>query len=270
LRWTLFGLGAVAACCATPYGWNTLLAAGQILSLGEVLSTVSEWTAADFSKFGPFEASLLALLGVALWRGLTLPWPRLLLVLGLIHMALAHVRSIENFALLVPLILAKPWSEQLLRRPREKLTAKADVVPPAWAGAVAFVAIIAATVFAAPYLRYQFVPAQVPTQALAAVQQHGATRILNAYEFGGYLISRQVPVFIDGRAELYGEKMVMDMFRTSAGRDIEALDRMIEDHHIDATMLPPTAAAVRLLDQRAGWHRLYADAVAVVHVRDGR
>ena len=144
LRWLAFGLGAVVACCATPYGWHTLLAAGQILSLGEVLSTVSEWTAADFSKFGPFEASLLALLGVALWRGLTLPWPRLLLVLGLTHMALAHVRSIESFALLVPLILAKPWSEQWLARPRDP-AAKPDVVPPAWAGVVATLAIFAAT-----------------------------------------------------------------------------------------------------------------------------
>jgi hypothetical protein len=269
LRWLAFALGAGVACCATPYGWNTLLAAGQILSLGEVLTTVSEWTAADFGKFGPFEASLLALLGVSLGRGLTLPWPRLLLVLGLIHMALAHVRSIESFALLVPLILAKPWSEQTLPRPRDP-AAKPDVVPAAWAGVVALVAIIATTIAAAPYLRYQFVRDQIPAQALAAAQQHGATRILNAYQFGGYLISRQVPVFIDGRAELYGEKMVMDMFRAQAGRDAEALDRMIEDYRVDATMLPPSAPAVRLLDQRAGWHRLHADDIAVVHVRDGR
>ena len=269
LRWIAFGLCAVMACSATPYGWNTLLAAGKILSLGEVLTTVSEWTAADFSKFGPFEASLLALLGLALWRGLTLPWPRLLLVLGLTHMALAHVRSIESFALLVPLIVAKPWSQQWGPQPRDR-AAKADVVPPAWAGVVALVTIIGATISAAPYLRYQFVPAQVPAQALAAAQQHGATRIFNAYAFGGYLISQQVPVFIDGRAELYGEKMVMDMFRAQAGRDVEALDRMLEEHHVDATMLPPTAPAVRLLDQRVGWHRLYADDIAVVYVRDGR
>uniref|UniRef100_Q07PD5 Glycosyltransferase RgtA/B/C/D-like domain-containing protein n=1 Tax=Rhodopseudomonas palustris (strain BisA53) TaxID=316055 RepID=Q07PD5_RHOP5 len=270
LRWTAFGLGAVLACCATPYGWHTLLAAGQILSLGEVLSTVSEWTAADFSKFGPFEASLLALLGVALWRGLTLPWPRLLLVLGLIHMALAHVRSIESFALLVPLILAKPWSEQWLSRSRGPTPAKADVAPPVWAGVIVLFAIIGATIAAEPYLHYQFVATQIPAQALAAAQRHGATRILNGYIFGGYLISQKVPVFIDGRAELYGEKMVMDMFRASAGRDVEALDRMIEEHHVDATMLPPSAAAVRLLDQRAGWRRLHADDVAVVHVRDSR
>lgn len=269
LRWGVFGTAALAACCATPYGWNTLIAAGKILSLGEVLTTVGEWVPADFSRFGPFEASVLALLGVALWRGLTLPWPRLLLVLGLLHMALAHVRNIESFALLVPLALARPWAEQLaLRRPASG-AAQLEFRLPGWAAAGAVLAIVAATVAVAPRLHYQFVATQIPEQALAAAQRAGAKRILNAYEFGGYLISRHVPVFIDGRAELYGEAMVMDMFRAVAGRDAAALDRFIDTYAIDATMLPATAPAVGLMDRRAGWHRLHADAIAVVHVRDG-
>jgi len=267
LRWAAFGLAAVAACCATPYGWGTLLAATKILSLGEVLSTLGEWASSDFSKFGTFEASLLALLGITLARGLTLPWPRLLLVLGLVHMALAHVRSIEHYALLVPMIAARPWALQL-GLGRKSAEAKPDLAPPAWAGVAAVIAIIAATIAAAPRLHYRFDEPQVPERALAAVQAHGAKRIFNAYIFGGYLISRHVPVFIDGRAELYGEARVMDMIRATAGRDPAALDRMLTDNDIDATMLPPSAPAVRQMDERPGWRRLYADDIAVVHVRD--
>ena len=267
LRWAAFGVAAVAACCATPYGWGTLLVATRILSLGEVLSTLGEWASSDFSKFGTFEASLLALFGIALARGLTLPWPRLLLVLGLVHMALAHVRSIEHYALLVPMIAARPWALQL-GLGRTSAEAKPDLTPPAWAGVVAVIAIIAATIAAAPRLHYRFDESQVPERALAAVQAHGAKRIFNAYIFGGYLISRHVPVFIDGRAELYGEARVMDMIRATAGRDPAALDRMLNDNDIDATMLPPSAPAVRQMDERPGWRRLYADDIAVVHVRD--
>ncbi|NEV77100.1 hypothetical protein DYI24_08595, partial [Rhodopseudomonas sp. BR0C11] len=267
LRWAAFGLAAVAACCATPYGWGTLLAATKILSLGEVLSTLGEWASSDFSKFGTFEASLLALLGITLARGLTLPWPRLLLVLGLVHMALAHVRSIEHYALLVPMIAARPWALQL-GLGRKSAEAKPDLAPPAWAGVVAVIAIIAATIAAAPRLHYRFDEPQVPERALAAAQAHGAKRIFNAYIFGGYLISRHVPVFIDGRAELYGEARVMDMIRATAGRDPAALNRMLTDNDIDATMLPPSAPAVRQMDERPGWRRLYADDIAVVHVRD--
>ncbi len=267
LRWAAFGVTAIAACCATPYGRGTLLAATKILSLGEVLSTLGEWASSDFSKFGTFEASLLALLGITLARGLTLPWPRLLLVLGLVHMALAHVRSIEHYALLVPMIAARPWALQL-GLGRMSAEAKPDLAPPAWAGVAAVIAIIAATIAAAPRLHYRFDEPQVPERALAAVQAHGAKRIFNAYIFGGYLISRHVPVFIDGRAELYGEARVMDMIRATAGRDPAALDRMLTGNDIDATMLPPSAPAVRQMDERPGWRRLYADDIAVVHVRD--
>ncbi|RED34424.1 hypothetical protein BJ123_11060 [Rhodopseudomonas thermotolerans] len=268
LRWAAFGIAAVAACCATPYGWGTLLAATKILSLGDVLSTLGEWASSDFSKFGAFEASLLALLGIAMARGLTLPWPRLLLVLGLVHMALAHVRSIEHYALLVPMIAARPWALQF-GLGRASAEAKPDLAPPAWAGVVAVIAIIAATIAAAPRLHYRFDEAQVPERALAAAQVHGARRIFNAYIFGGYLISRHVPVFIDGRAELYGEARVMDTLRATAGRDPAALDRLLSGNDIDATLLPPSAGAVREMDQRPGWRRLYADDIAVVHVRGG-
>ncbi|MGO3934644.1 hypothetical protein [Rhodopseudomonas pseudopalustris] len=269
LRWAAFGVAALVACCATPYGWNTLIAASKILSLGEVLTTVAEWSPPDFGRFGPFEASILALFGVALWRGLTLPWPRLLLVLGLLHMALGHIRSVETFALLVPIVLARPWAEQLAPRSVAPPVARSEFALPGWAVATAAVTIIAATVAVAPRLNYRFVATQIPEQALAAAQQHGAKRILNAYEFGGYLISRHVPVFIDGRAELYGEAMVMDMFRAAAGRDAGALDRLVDNYNVDATLLPAQQPIVGLMDRRPGWRRLHADDIAVVHVRDG-
>jgi hypothetical protein len=272
LRWCGFGVAALAACCATPYGWNTLIAASKILSLGELLTTVSEWAPPDFSRFGAFEASILGLFGIALWRGLTVPWPRLLLVLGLLHMALAHVRSIESFALLVPLVLARPWAEQFASRRDAAAVGGGggEFGLPGWAVATAALGIVATTIAVAPRLNYTFIASQIPEQALAAAQRHGASRILNAYEFGGYLISRHVPVFIDGRAELYGETMAMNLFRVVAGRKPEALDDFIETYRIDATMLPSQAPVIALMDRRPGWHRLYADDIAVVHVRDDK
>ena len=64
-----FGIGALAACCATPYGWGSILAARKILDLGELLHLIYEWMPADFSKFGAFEMAILALIARrALWR----------------------------------------------------------------------------------------------------------------------------------------------------------------------------------------------------------
>ncbi len=89
-RWALFGLAAIAACCCTPYGWNTLLGAVKILSLGKLLNLIWEWMPADFSSISFFEFALLGLIGLAFYRGLVLSVPRIILLLGLISMALAH------------------------------------------------------------------------------------------------------------------------------------------------------------------------------------
>ena len=37
LRWAAFGLAALAACCFTPYGWESILASRTILDLGVLL-----------------------------------------------------------------------------------------------------------------------------------------------------------------------------------------------------------------------------------------
>jgi hypothetical protein len=103
LRWGAFGIGALAACCVTPYGWGSILASLRILGLGELLHLIQEWRPATFSEIDPFALSILGLLGAALHYGARLPAPRIVLVLGLLHMALSHVRNLELFALLLPL-----------------------------------------------------------------------------------------------------------------------------------------------------------------------
>ena len=101
----LFGIAALAACCVTPYGWGSILASRKILDLGELLHLIYEWMPADFSRFGAFEMTILALIAGALYSGVKLSPPRIALVLGLLHMALSHVRNLEIFALLLPLVV---------------------------------------------------------------------------------------------------------------------------------------------------------------------
>ena len=117
LRWTAFGIGALVACCATPYGWGSILAARKILDLGQLLHLIYEWMPADFSKFGAFEMAILMLIGGALYSGVRLTPPRIALVLGLLHMALAHVRNVEIFALLLPIVVLAPVASQFALRP---------------------------------------------------------------------------------------------------------------------------------------------------------
>ncbi len=119
LRWLVFGACACLACCVTPYGSASFLAALRILDLGELLPLISEWMPTNFSGLSRFELCMMVLIAGALLSGLTLSPPRIALVLGLLHMALSHVRSHEIFALLLPLVLLTPVAEHLkLESPR--------------------------------------------------------------------------------------------------------------------------------------------------------
>ncbi|TKW77375.1 MAG: hypothetical protein DI543_16055, partial [Bradyrhizobium icense] len=88
LRWFAFGVAALAACCITPYGWNALLGSLKILSLGGALPLINEWRPADFGSIGALEVCLLLGVGLALHHGIKLPVMRIVLLLGLVHMAL--------------------------------------------------------------------------------------------------------------------------------------------------------------------------------------
>ena len=100
LRWAAFGVAALLASCCTPYGWNALLASQKILGLGAALPLIMEWRPADFGSLGALEICLLLGIGLALYRGIKLPPLRIVLLLGLLHMALAQGRAAEILALL--------------------------------------------------------------------------------------------------------------------------------------------------------------------------
>jgi hypothetical protein len=270
MRWVLFGIGAVIASCCTPYGWKTLLGATNILSLGELLSLIFEWMPANFATFTSFEGALLGLIAFGYYRGLVLSAPRIFLILFLTWSALTHVRSIEAFAFLVPLVLAKPLGE-LVPRPQPDSTGT-DRWPAHYVTALGALMIVAAgwtsTSLYMGHHRFTFTMTQTPVAAVDLLEQRRAQRIFNAYQFGGYLISRDIPVYVDGRAELYGEKFVMDFFKATEGKKPELLPRLLDEYKIDATLLVADAPGPQILDQLKGWKRIYADDIAVIHVRD--
>ncbi len=269
-RWFLFGCAALAASCCTPYGWYTLLAVTRILEMGKLLSVIAEWMPPDFSSVGAFEISLLGLIALGFYRGVVLSIPRILLLLLLVQMALTHIRSIEAFSLLAPLVLAKPFATRQASADRVKAWA-GEVWSLPYVSALTMVVIAgcvcASTLSYANHHKVLFTTRQTPAAALDVLEQRGIKRIFNAYGFGGYMIYRDIPPFIDGRAELYGEKLVMDYFYATEGRKADDLLRMLDEYHMNATLLAADSPAARIMDLAQGWKKIYADDVAVVHVR---
>jgi hypothetical protein len=263
LRWIAFGLAASLACCFTPYGWESILASRKILDLGELLRLISEWAPADFSRLGPFELTILALIAGALYRGVKLSPSRIALVLGLLHMALSHGRNLEIFALLLPIVVLTPVSQQFALQPTP--SGRMTLV----SAAMLAVTLGISTWALAAHQMYSPPKSKSPAAAVETIKAHHLRRVLNDRGFGGYLIWRQLPVFIDGRAELYGEKFSMAYYNALELKDVSKFLGLLNDHDIDAVLLQPGAPAAGLLDHLGVWRRVYADDVAVLYVRGG-
>jgi hypothetical protein len=263
LRWALFAAAALAAGCCTPYGWNSLLASQKILGLGGALPLIMEWKPADFGSLGALEICLLLGTGLALWRGVKLPPLRIVLLLGLLHMALAQGRAGEMLALLAPLVLAAPLARQIGG-------AEVSSAAPATRGVLlagVAIALVAGTVAYGSVHRFEPHTRGSPVAAVAELKKLNLARVFNDYDFGGYLIAHGVAPFIDGRTELYGEKFFVDHNAASGLMEPENLFRLLEEYKIEATLMRTQSAATKLLDHIDGWQKIYSDDIATIHVR---
>jgi hypothetical protein len=267
LRWAIFGIAALGLSCCTPYGWNSLLASLKILGLGGALPLIMEWRPADFGSLGAFEICLLLGIGLMLLRGITLPPMRIVLLLGLLHMALSQERSFEVLALLAPLVLAAPLATQI----GGVEISNQNPAMPVRGGLFVSVAmvLVAGTLLYGSVHRFAPHTHGSPVAAVAELKKLNVSRVFNDYDFGGYLIANGVPTFIDGRTELYGEKFFVDHNAASGLMEPENLFRLLDQYRIEATLMRTQSAASKLLDHIDGWQKVYTDDIATIHVRKG-
>jgi hypothetical protein len=274
-RWFIFVTLCTAASMLTPAGWHGLFFTLHVMRMDLALSIIGEWQPPNFRAGNPLEIWLLLILGLGLAGRLRLPWLRLVVLLGLTHLALKHVRNVSVLGLVSPILLAKPFAHSWYAAPRRGTDAawlddffRLLARPPLRRGWLVFTAIIVmVAAIIIPNGNIEPPHERAPSAALAAARKAGVTQthVFNAYSFGGYLIHEGVPVHVDGRADMYGDEFLKRMLEaTQSGA---ALSQYLDQHRIGWTLLEPDSAAVVLLDSRPGWQRLYADRFAVVHVR---
>ncbi len=261
--WTMFSLAALAAALINPYGFDALLLPFRLMAV-ENLSHISEWQPQDFSHIGTMELALLTLLGLALTRPFAMPPIRAALIIALVAMALQHSRHQVLLGIVAPMLLARPIAAAIGAAPVGE--ERRRVARIALAGTFAAALAIGGARLTAPIARTD--GAAAPISALSAVPPELRRKpVLNDYGFGGYLIFEHVRPFIDARAELYGDAMLTLYDRLQRG-DRDAVETTLKRYDIAWTIFAPGNRIVGVLDREPGWRRFYADATAIVHVRD--
>ncbi len=270
--WGLFIAFSVGAAVITPFGLAGLLLPIDLATMS-TLGLINEWRSPNFQQFQPLEVWIMAVLLAALSGGWRLPPTRVLMVLLLLHMALRHGRYAELLGLVGPLLLAPALGPQLAKRPGRQVSfldrGMAALAKPArplgFALAGAIVLGLSAVALRGGIARGG--DPITPTAALAAVAEHHIQGpVFNDYAFGGYLIFAGIKPFIDGRY-FYGDAFIKRYAEAVSVASPE-LPRLLDEYHIAWTLLGAKSPAVVLLDHLPGWRRLYADDIAVVHVRE--
>ena len=272
--WLKFGVAALLVSCITPYGVGSFFVTFQIFGLGDALALIDEWKSPDFQTQPLTELILLVGLYLVLARGVKLPVMRTLIVVGLVHMFLRHVRNAELLATLAPLaiapVLASAWPG--IRRDEAGKMLFGGLAAPASFRAIGL-GLLFATVYAAVLVRFAGIrppEATMPSAAIEFVRESGLKgRVLNHYGYGGYLISLGIPTFIDGRGELFGGEFIKKYVEAVhlRGDDPQVLQNTLERYKIDWTLLLKEQPANKLLATLPGWRRAYADDKTVIFVR---
>ncbi|MDP2471776.1 MAG: hypothetical protein Q8W46_12985 [Candidatus Palauibacterales bacterium] len=283
---SLLLLATLAACLlvslANPAGWRVWPHAIGYLRLTWLIDFTQEYKSPDFHNTLVKIFLLSLLLGTGVLGLVRSRIDPLGLGLWLLFMAFAlhSVRNVPLFAVVCMPWLAS-WTCQALReRPDGRGmrfwnwavgVQRADTLVVGWP--VALLALLLLTrVAVAPGWKdeFAFAPDVFPVAAVAELQSSNFVPpgpVYNEFRWGGYLLYAwpEVPVFIDGQTDFYGEKLTQEY---RGIRFIEPGWRLrLRERNVAWVMVPPTAplaGALALLDD---WDLRYSDSTAVVWVR---
>jgi hypothetical protein len=294
-------LSIVAACCVltalvNPYGYRLLIFPFQFMSSTYIRDYINEWASPNFHETIFYELPLMLLLVVLGFSLRKLRFVELGLLLVWLHGALYAVRYMPVLAIIaLPIIgtyledyfrkgLADETVPSWVRRVLQELRGLSDRVQ-FHSGSfnshfvmVIFVFLLfGLTLFhgwtgRAAFLDYQFDETRFPMKAVEFVTTQGITgHMYNSYYFGGYLIYHFYPdpeyrVFIDGRAEVYGDKIL------KAFLHIDGLfpdwASILDDYGVTWIIHQAGSQLSTVLLEDPDWKLIYADSVANIFVKD--
>jgi hypothetical protein len=250
----------------TPYGTALALYPFTVASsLPVSLAYIAEWQPLPFDDATGqfflilfFGWVLLQLLFRFTWR-----LDEILLLLFGAAMACMHRRFlllfIPFFAALLATAIAR-WAPDGDYTPRgSRLLINAAVM--------AVVAIGMVLWFPARAAMATSVANQFPVAALEHLRRHPAPApLLNAYDFGGYMVWAGHDVFIDGRSELFEVAGVLADYTHITRLKPGAL-KVLDNYGIRSLLIHPDEPLATLLSSNPGWRNVYSDNRSTLYVK---
>ena len=276
-RLGLVMLLATAVVPLNPNGFRMFSYPFETLTSPSMAAYIQEWASPDFHKamFFPLAVLLLLLLAALALSTRRPALSELFLLLVTGFGALRSARHIPIFALLAAPILARHVWDIMETRGWQQRFMKVEAPAAGFALIFNFVFVLAPLTLGVVRISH-FVTNQPAYEAknypqaavnfLSAQQLPGP--IYNLYGWGGYLIRRlhpQYQVYIDGRADVYGDSFMVETIRTYDGHT--NWRKPLDQRGVRTVIIPPAAPLASLLREDHTWNKVYEDPQAVIFTR---
>ncbi len=274
------GVLCLAGSVVTPAGPGTLLYPFRLLREVTLVRRVQEWQPMPLSaELGVFWAMLVfGALVILRSAWLCARGGRLreqagqvvtdaLLMGGFAVLALQAVRHMAWLLLLAPSVLG--WHLQVHRRLDAEEVTSEPSARPVYAVAVY---VLAFAVGLWPYLTggppaLVVMEDRFPEGACEFIEREGLEgRLYNSYEWGGYLIWRGLPVFVDGRCLVYGDEIIGQAIAVEDGE--EGWREVLARWDVRMLVLRYRKGDVTHLFAEGRWRPVYWDDAALVALRE--
>ena len=270
-RLALVLVASLACSLVTPNGISAVLFPFGTLSSRAIQDQIQEWASPNFHEslawpLGGYWLLLVAALGASRRR---VEPTELLLLVGASAAAMYSIRHAQFLSVVGAPILAERLGD-LWRAPEQEGRAERPLSPlmekGLWVVAAGLVALLGVRVSAVARRVPEAERELYPSAALAFMEANGlGGRVFNTYHWGGYLIWRGHPVFIDGRAEVYGDE-VLNEYMKAQGVDKD-WEEPFQRYGVDVALIQSDSSLAVVMRESERWRAVYEDDLATVLIR---
>lgn len=269
--------GCLVAALVNPAGYHMWTYAFDTLTSTTMRERIAEWASPNFHERAALPFAAMLLLGPLLWASSPVRpnWSDRLLFLGTAAASLSSRRHVGLFAIVATPILARSLMAILDATSARVLWAAEDgerISSPRAALNTRIVVVGMVALLVPSLLRLRdndrFIAEAFPERAVDYLEREGfkERRGFNDYTWGGYLIWRGFTVYIDGRADVYGDFLDYAYKAFHVHSDWrEPLDR----HQVDWVLTSARGPLATVLETSKEWTERYSDDLARIFTRGG-
>ncbi len=274
----LYTLLSLPLLLVNPYGFEAVRIPFTTLGRDVVSqSYIVEWLSPDFQESAtwPYLWIMLGTFAITTLSPRRLDWRDLLDCFGLAYAALLSRRNISLSALaLVPVLIehASAWADSIGFHPDwggERSGRLSAAINWLLLGLITVGMLVKVAAAIDPIGLAEARADQSPVAAVEFLRQESPPgNLYNHYNWGGYLIWAlpEYPVYIDGRADLYGGEMLAEF--ASLNIAAPGWESIFQRWQINTLLLYAGSPLDTAVTATTGWHEIYRDDQAVIFTRE--